>query len=410
MTANSKNLPLPAPKEKEQAQQVAATLREEDPKLAQPAQPRSQVRIWVDNTWQTVTKPVRFVKNLLLANPREFHGKHYVTGELEEHSQLTARVISVGSLFNAITNQPLLFFAFKDFGGGPAVGASVVLNLLIVKFTNDNGTAVAGRKRKNLAWSRAGAATMVAMSVLQSVAAGVGMEAMNNRPQLARMKAENLIAEKTQKIQEIPATTEEARKAREAYERERAKLDRLDKSDPEWDTTYVKLYGRWSERNKDWSQVETENLPLKQRMLRLEKRASQQKRQAQKEWNKKLAKRGQIGDDVLFLQQELPQLFQRHFNDSYQLTSGTETVRLAALNLYDKLKTGDVAGLGFPMFFALLSVVTSGAACLLTLTHAQREDVAMSRDAAVGEAIDAYFEYLIAAADDGESEAESPDD
>ena len=408
MTTNStKNTSIPDAKK--QSQQAAAAVREQYPELGEPAQPRSRGRIWVDNTWQTVTKPVRFVKNLLLANPREFHGKHYVTGELEEHSQLTARVISVGSIFNAITNQPLLFFALKNFGSGPAVVASIVLNLLIVKFTNDNGTAVAGRKRKNLAWTRAGATAMVAMSVLQSVAAGVGMEAMNNRPQLARIKAESLIAEKTQKIQEIPATTEESRKARQAYERALAKLNRLPKSDPEWHTTYVKLYGRWSERNKDWTQVKTENLPLEQRMLRLEKEASKQKQQAQKEWNQELAKRGQIGDDVLFVEQELPQMFQRHFNDSYQLTSGTETVRLAALNLYDKLKTGDVAGLGFPMFFALLSVVTSGAACLLTLTHAQREDVAMSRDAAVGEAIDAYLEYLIAAADDGESESESPD-
>ncbi len=38
-----------------------------------------------------------FLKNLILANPDEFYGKHYATNELVEHSRLTVRVVSIAT-------------------------------------------------------------------------------------------------------------------------------------------------------------------------------------------------------------------------------------------------------------------------------------------------------------------------
>ncbi len=136
-------------------------------------------------------------------------------------------------------------------------------------------------------------------------------------------------------------------------------------------------------------------MPLEKRVLRLEKEAGAIKAQAKQAWQNKLANRQEVGDDVLFLKQQMPELFARHFDDNYELRSGTETIRLATLNLNNKMKQGDIAGLGFPLFFLVLSVITSGAACCLTVTHAQREDTAMSHDDAVGEALIAYLEDLI---------------
>ena len=74
------------------------------------------------------------------------------------------------------------------------------------------------------------------------------------------------------------------------------------------------------------------------------------------------------------------------------------------VSLYQKVLSLDVASLGFPLFFFLLSVVTSGIACWLTLAHAQRQDVQMSRDELVSEAIQAQVEAWIRAADDGSGE------
>lgn len=383
---------------KDEAKQAAKNLIELHPELLEPpAQPNV-----VQNTGKAIAVAVLYVWSLLSANPQEFHGKNFVTDELEDHSRLTARVITTGSLINAITNWPILFFAFQDLGVIIAISFSLSLNLLIVKFTNDNGTATAGRKRGNQGWTIAGAAAMISMSILQSIAAPVGSEALNNRPELSRLKALELIDAQSQKLADIPVTSETYETARKEYEKALNEFKTMSRSDGNWDTMYVKLYGSYADRDRDWSTVPTENLPLEQRMLRLEKEASAVKERARKNWSKKLEKRHELGDDVLFLKREMPELFARHFTDNYGLRSGTETIRLAMINLTHKATRFDIAGLGFPLGFMVLSVVSSAAACWMTLAHARREDVAMSRDDAVGEAIAAYLEYLIRATDSEE--------
>lgn len=397
-----KSYQLPEPKE--QAKQAAKTIREHHPELLE--KPEKQSPRHLTKNWQFATTKIfgglRCLKSLVFANSEEFYGKHHATSELVEQSQLTARVISIGSLLNAITNQPILFFAFKDFGNGVAMISSLMLNLLIVKFTNDNGTAVAGRKYGNRGWTTVGAGAMIFMSILQSIAAGVGCEAMNNRPELSRLKANLLIAQQTKNLENISVTSEALESARAEYELALREFNTMDRTHPNWDTIYVRLFGEWSDRNRNWNQVSTENLPLEKRVLRLEKEAGAIKAKAKQDWQQKLALRQELGDDVLFLEQYMPELFDRHFEENYQLRSGTETIRLAALNLNDKMMRLDFAGLGFPLFFLVLSVITSGAACCMSLAHARREDFAMSRDDAVGEAIEAYFEYLIRATDSEE--------
>lgn len=349
----------------------------------------------------TVQKMVQVSQGVLLANPKELHGKNYVTKELEEHSKLTAAVISISSLINAGTNQPLLFFGFQDLGVILALAFSLSLNVLIVKFTNDNGTAVAGRKPGNYPWAKAGLAAMIAMSILQSLAAAVGSEALNNRPELSNLKAQELIERQAQKLAAIPVMNEAAFAACQEYEINLNEFRKMSRGDGSWDTMYVKLFGRFADRDRDWSTVPTENLPLEQRCLRLKQDAIAIKEQAQKNWSNKLAKRHELGDDVLFLEQEMPELFHRNFNDNYELRSGTETIRLAMLNLAEKAMRFDLAGLGFPLGFLVLSVISSAAACWMTFAHSRREDVAISRNDAIGEAIEAYLEDLIQAADSG---------
>ncbi|WP_254566877.1 hypothetical protein [Oscillatoria sp. HE19RPO] len=385
------------PSSKVEAKRGAETLRETRQDLMEtPCKPNAFRR--------TVKNIVLWLLSLIFANAQEFYGKNYVTDELEEHSHLTARVISIGSLLNAITNQPILYFAFKDFGNLPAMMASLTLNVLIIKFTNDNGTAVAGRKYGNRSWATAGAVAMIAMSILQSIAAAVGSEAMNNRPELSRLKAIEQIYRLTKNLEDMPATSTASESARQEYEAAFQEFQGMSRSHPNWNTFYTRLFGTWENRDRNWNSVPTENLPLEQRVLRLQREAAATKEEAQQRWNEKLAKRHELGDDVLFLQQQMPELFARHFDENYDLRSGTETIRLAMVNLHNKLTQGDIAGLGFPLFFLILSVVSSGGACLMTLAHAQVDDTQRSRNDAVGEALNAYLEELIRAADGNEPE------
>ncbi|AMW27890.1 hypothetical protein [Arthrospira platensis] len=379
------------PEPQQEAKKAAETLRELHPELLEP-------RPQANNSQQTPKKIGLFLLGFIWANPKQFYGKKWVTNELVEHSQLTAGVISTASLVNAITNQPILFFALKEFGVLAFI-FSPMLNLLLVRFTNENGTAVAGRKRGNQDWAKAGAAAMIAMSILQSLAAAIGSEALNNRPELSSLKALEIIETQTQNLADIPATTPAYESAREEYQKLRQEFQSTSRNHPNWDTLYVKLYGSWADRDRNWRTVPTENLPVEQRMLRLQQEAIAIKQQAQQDWANKLAKRHQIGDDVLFVAQQMPQLFDRHFDDNYQLISGTEIIRLAMLNLTYKVMRFDIAGLGISLGWMVLSVVSSTAACWMTLAHARREDVIMSRDDAVGEAIEAYLEYLISGAD-----------
>lgn len=388
---------------KKEATKAAETLRELHPELLNPPLKPN----FIQQVWKKVASPAIFIKNLLFANSEELYGKNIATAELVEHSQLTARVISIGSLLNAITNQPILFFAFKDFGNVPAIMASLILNLLIIKFTNDNGTAVAGRKYGNTAWAKAGAGGMISMSILLSLAAAVGSEAMNNRPELSRVKAIEQIDRLTRNLEDMPATSMAYQSTLQEYEAKYREFQGMSRSHPNWNQNYSRLFGTWADRNRDWSRVPTENLPLEQRMLRLQREAAKTKEEAQQRWAEKLAKRHELGDDVLFLQQQMPQLFARHFDENYELRSGTETIRLAMVNLHNKLTQGDIAGLGFPLFFLLLSVISSGVACWMTLGHAEREDTKMSRNDAVGEALNGYLEYLIQAADCDEWEGDA---
>lgn len=352
--------------------------------------------------WQKIAPIVKLFKHILFANPEEFHGKSYVPKELEDHSKLTARSISIASIINAITNQPILFFGFRDMGNLPAWIISIVLNILMIKFTNEMGTIAAGGKQgKRGFWSFAGTIGMIGMSILQSVPAVVGSEALGNGSGLAIIKAEELLKIQETRVKNMkPLPDPELEKYQKDFQEIKQEYDKLQQGDPNWDTRYVQLYGTFADKDRDWSKEDIVKLPLGQKVARLQARQNEEIQKTQKDWEKRDGRRQAINDAVAFLQKELPDLFNQHFNEDYNIKSGTELIRLATLNVWTKTNAGDWAGLGFPIFWLALSLVTSTAACCLTIAHARREDVEVSRDPKVGEAISQYLYDLVDATQD----------
>jgi hypothetical protein len=349
-------------------------------------------------------KPFITASLLILANHKELHGSHYLPPELEAHSKLTARSLSAASLLNAITNHPLLLFAFIDMGVIPGWSASLLLNLIIIKFTNDCGTALAGRRMHNRLWATAGAIGLVGMSLLQSSAAAIGIEALLNGPELSRIKSAQLIEDHEINLAQIQVNTDTIAPIQAEYDRVYQEWQMMDREHPNWNALYERLFGTWGEKDRDWSTVPTESRPLEQQLKQAHDDAEEHKQAMIAAWNEKLVVRQTLGNDPLFLQQEMPNLFNQHFEPDFQLKSGIETIRLATLNLMEKVTIGDIAGVGFPVFFLLLSMITSTAACLMTLGHALREDTRMSRDEVVGQAISTYLDQLRRHADDGEED------
>jgi ascorbate-specific PTS system EIIC-type component UlaA len=336
---------------------------------------------------------------LLIANPKDFHGKALVKPDLKKHSRQTASMVSVSTLFNFFTNFPLLFYAFKSIGSlGVAFLLALITNGLILRFTNDAATAVSANKAGSRLWSQVALLAMLLMNGLQSIVAGVGTELLLNQSGLSQLKAKSLIENQRNQIESLKALDNPEYKAtKRRCESGAAKLDNMERDNSRWDSLYVQLYGQWHEHDRDWSQVPTDQLPICEKMKRLHEEGLREYQQAKAEWEAKLKIRSQMGNDVAFLKQEMPVLYQRHFTEDGKIASGVEAARLAIFNFTNKFQQQDWAGLGFPLFFLLLSLVTSGMAMALTVAHAYREDTQQSFHDEVAAARDAWLEKQRAA-------------
>lgn len=333
------------------------------------------------------------LRNLLIADPSEFYGKAFVTPELKEQARITARVATASTLLDGFTNAPLLYFAFADMGVLSALIVSSAINLAIVKFSNDNATAVAGRKYGNRAWARFATGGLIAINALQSAFAGPGVMLLNDYSTVQLGKAKELIAENTQRVEELRNLSNPRYEAvQQRLEKLEQELKETPRSDPRWESLYAQINGIWAERTRDWRQVPLEQAPLSAQLNILREDQFRIYEAAKADWQHKLEKRAASGSDVAFLQRELPDLYSQHFHPDGTLKSGVEAVRIATQNFFGKLQQGDWQGLGFPLFFFGLSCITSTTACTMAIAYSRRPDVQKSRDPVIEAARNRWLE------------------
>lgn len=327
------------------------------------------------NLWQKLFKAG---KELLIADPKAFHGTAIVSEDLAKQAKLTAGTVTVSSLFNFFTNYPLLFFAFKDMGGSAWILTSLC-NILILKFTNDTTTAVSSCKKYNKSWQQWAIVASLSINSLQSIASLCGTELLLNQPGLSQMKAAESIQKQIKQLESLkqldsPQYQEAAKRCKEGEQQ----LNQLERTNPRWESLYAELQGTWGERNSNWNQIPLEKLPVCRQVVRLRTEAYQNYETAKKNMGGLLVIRSQMGNDLAFLKKEMPRLYEQHFIPSGEIASGIEATRMAILSCTNKLLSGDLAGMGFPLFMLLLSVITSGCACAMTIAFAFREDTKKS--------------------------------
>lgn len=328
-------------------------------------------------------KIFKALKELLIADPKAFHGTAIVSQDLAKQATLTAGTVTVSSLFNFFTNYPLLFFAFKDMGFFGVILTSLS-NILILKFTNDTTTAVSSRTKYNKTWQLWAIAASLSINILQSIASLVGTELMLNQPGLSQMKAAESIEKQVKQLETLkqldsPQYQDTAKRCQDG-ERE---LKQLERTNPRWESLFVQLYGTWGDRSTNWNQLPLEKLPSCRQVDRLRTEAYQNYETAKKNMEQLLVIRSQMGNDLAFLKKEMPRLYEQHFIPSGEIASGIQATRMAILSCTNKLLSGDIAGMGFPLFMLLLSVITSGYACAMTIALAFREDTEKSFSDAV---------------------------
>jgi hypothetical protein len=334
------------------------------------------------------------VRDLFIANPDEFHGTAYVTLELRQQAKITARMTTLSSLLDFVGNQPLFLFAFA---GVPLSWLwAFALNLGLLKLTNDCSAVTSGKKFLNRNWSKVGMSGFIFLSLVKSIVSPVGVELLNNKSQLAQLRARELIVAQGQNLDELKNLSNSRHDvAQKACEKSMQELAQMGRNHPLWESTYVRTHGQWNQtNNKDWSGYQPEQIPICHRPAALQAQDSQAYEAAKKEWQAVLAAR--VGrnslSDLAFIRENIPALYRETFDEQGELRSGVDAVRLASLNLFAKLLRGDLAGTGFSLFFMLISLSTSATACALSITLARRPDQQRSRSDVIIHARDQWLE------------------
>jgi hypothetical protein len=337
----------------------------------------------------------KFLRQLFIADAKEFNGKAIVSQELQEHAAITARTVTVSNLIDLSSNFPVIFEAFRFLNPIGALIISFVITVGIVKFGNDTAAAVASRKYSNKKWSKAAIIGLLSLNLVQTITSGIGVELLNNQSALSLLKANEVINEQKSKhqhsrkqwkevIEESPPY-QQYLKAEQQCNENIVKLEKMNAQDPHYHRVFLETYGTYEQKkNPQWERITTEKLPHCPKMNRLEsenKLLFENYHLVEKKWEEKLMK--QTDNDLIFLKNEFPESYDLYFLENGTIKDGGDRVRLASQNFLNKLITGNLSALGFSLFFFSISAITSLTSCLMTLAHSQREETINSRDESI---------------------------
>ena len=239
----------------------------------------------------------------------------------------------------------------------------------------------------------------------------MGAELFNNQPDLQQMLAEQIIEEEFGKYKDaltsrdpntILSNSVNYQKYVGEFHEGKADLTKYAANDPRRNTVYLNLYGEYKDKDSDWSKVPYENLPVHQKISRLETEAKASYQQLRSDFEAKEQFPIEIASDQLFLKQYFPNIYNREFTTEGDITSGVTAVSLASENILTKAKTLDFAGLGISLYFFSFSVITSAFSIWKTYAFARQQDVADSFDSKLELKRDLWFEQMFKDAVDDE--------
>ncbi|AFZ47050.1 hypothetical protein Cyast_1081 [Cyanobacterium stanieri PCC 7202] len=341
---------------------------------------------------------VKIIKNHLLSIPTEYYGKSYVTDKVRDDAVVVSRLINVSNLIDFFGNSPLWFFAFKSLGNAPAFFITIVMNIIILKFSNDLSTNI-NRSNKNYHLvKKAGLFSgLVILNVIQSVASGIGVELFNNQAKLTEVKAQEIVEAQMIIEQENMeflknANSPQYLQVKERCEKGEAELNRIPRSNPRWNSLYAEMHGTWQERTQDWNNVPMEQLPVCRQLVRLQNELFVNYENAQNDFNDLLIARNDVGNDLLFLDSSFPNIYQSNFTSEGELKSSLELVTLATNSFLTKLFDGELGAIALPLFILSFSVISSFVSCIITWNYSEDEYVKLSWDEELKQKRDLWLE------------------
>lgn len=326
------------------------------------------------------------LKCAFVCSPKDLHGTAIVTKELKQRAKLNARLITISSFINTIGIAPFIGIALGSFGLLTLPFTAIFLGG--INAASNHCGAIAARHapgyRAN-AWYGLGG--FVALNAFLTAFTGPGIVMFTNKPAVQQYLATSIVEKQrakldilkpTAELDELKAQINEAQTTLQQIVAEEGEV--ASRQNPEWQRLHLSLYGSYEERNRDWTTVKTPNLPLTQKLERLEMEHSAPYREKNAELDELLSRRIDYGDDLHFLQAEMPQSFNANFQPDYQVKSPTTELAIAMELFINDLKMGRFEQLAFPMLMAGISLILSATACLLTYAFARSPAVQASFD------------------------------
>ncbi len=335
------------------------------------------------------------LKSLFFAQPHDFYGRAYVNSEFKKDAKITAKIVTWSNLLDFVTNYPIIFFLFSEMGILPAFVLSSLLNTGLLKLTNDLATSVS-RQRSHLKWwSRSSLLILIGINGLQSLVSGVGMELMKNQSQLQQDLATEVIEQKISSIEQLKQQNSlEYQATKSSCQQEEKRLEQLAPEHHLRDSLYTKIYGSFADQQRGWQGISLEKLPLCVKAEKLREKQDSNYNKAFLAMQSKLDIRYETSNDLIFLKDNFPEIYQQYFTETGEIISGIEMVRLAWDSFFAKLANREFSALGLSFYLFIISWLTSLGAILMTLSlnHSRHTQVSLSDD--VIYAMNSWFDEL----------------
>ncbi|MEX1323732.1 MAG: hypothetical protein AB1Z21_05980 [Synechococcaceae cyanobacterium] len=254
----------------------------------------------------------------------ELHGNQAVAQDLRQRSIAASVLLSGSSLIDYISSLGLFAFIFRLAPAGP-IPYTLGLSTLLLLFGNWGGRAMVDR-HKGQAIPNISLSIFIALSIFQSLTAGIGVFLFNGQARVVEARAEALIeSDLDERRKQIADLLDPANPAiandQEACNANRIQLGQIGASNAAYQQLSVETFGRWDDRRVPPSnrpRWELANWPLAQWPLcpRVEQQRAQLQQQAEQQRAELASLEAQIRQapsHAEFLATSRPQVFEQVF-------------------------------------------------------------------------------------------------
>lgn len=342
----------------------------------------------------------------ITARPEEFYGNSIVDYSLKKDAKNTATVVTVSNWINFIFTLPLFFYASNFYGIFFGVIMSFIGGAFLVSFANAITCLAAKRSSNNQILPTVAAIGMISINAALTVGSILGAELSINTYVLA-----NNIAEKeadkslnSLEIQKNPQNSQyyinSTTVKKECKDGER-QLNELPLNSYRRNQLYLQIRGtydqwvEWRSGKKGILDIPDENISGYPKCIQdiiYDAKLTDDVGEANKEYSNLKKQRTKMGNDIEFLRVYFPSIYNKNFSNNDSIKNGAAAISASITNFFQKISSPEEIGeLGFSLFLASLSLITSSYGCLAVVLFSLTDKTKKSYSLFILEARDKWL-------------------